>query len=205
MLHAFVLNHVFSYVFLFYFVFYFGCLFVCFLPVFGYLFCLLLFCFHFCTSIKMNESINLYSIRRDWRYQREVIRIRKPTKDRQHNGQMKKDKRPNNDLQINQQKTKDWVTRNPLRYHGDLRCSGRVISSCSTSSTRRVAPVSNPVIRHEWGKDREVLTTSRTYQWSFVTHIFRNSKVHLLDYQTILERRPTKLWINDIPNNKTAS
>jgi hypothetical protein len=30
--------------------------------------------------------------RRVWRYQREVIRIRKSKKDRQHNGQKKKDK-----------------------------------------------------------------------------------------------------------------
>ena len=34
-----------------------------------------------------------------WRYQREVIRIRKSMKDRQHNCQHKKDKRTNNDLQ----------------------------------------------------------------------------------------------------------
>jgi hypothetical protein len=28
------------------------------------------------------------------------------------------------------------------------------------------------VIRHEWGKDREVLTTSKTSPWAFVTQIF---------------------------------
>jgi hypothetical protein len=28
------------------------------------------------------------------------------------------------------------------------------------------------VISHEWGKDREVFTTSGTYPWSFVTQIF---------------------------------
>jgi hypothetical protein len=33
------------------------------------------------------------------RYQREVIRIRKSKKDRQHNAQKKKDKMTNNDLQ----------------------------------------------------------------------------------------------------------
>ena len=32
-------------------------------------------------------------------------------------------------------------------------CSGRVSSSCSTSGTRRVILVTNPVISHEWGKD----------------------------------------------------
>jgi len=35
-------------------------------------------------------------------------------------------------------KTKDRVTRTPLKTGGELRCSGRVNSSCSTSDTRRV-------------------------------------------------------------------
>jgi hypothetical protein len=34
----------------------------------------------------------------------------------------------------------------------------------------------NPVISHEWGKDREVFTTSRTYPWSFVTQIFHSDQ-----------------------------
>jgi hypothetical protein len=42
-------------------------------------------------------------------------------------------------------KAKDRVTRTPLKNGGDLRCSGRVSSSCSTSDTRRV----NLVIIHE--------------------------------------------------------
>ena len=57
-------------------------------------------------------------------------------------------------------KTKDRVTRTPLKSRGELRCSGRVSSSCSTSDTRRVNLVTNPVISHERGKDREVFTTS---------------------------------------------
>jgi LysM repeat protein len=52
-------------------------------------------------------------------------------------------------------KTKDRITRTPLKTGGVLRCSGRVGSSCSTIDTRRVNLVANPVIRHEWGKDRE--------------------------------------------------
>ena len=35
-------------------------------------------------------------------------------------------------------KTKDRVTWTPLNTEGELRCSGRVSSSCSTSGTRRV-------------------------------------------------------------------
>ena len=68
-------------------------------------------------------------------------------------------------------KTKDRVTRTPLKSGSELRCSRRVGSSCSTSDTRRFNLVTNPVICHERGKDREVLTTSRTYPWSFVTDI----------------------------------
>ena len=39
--------------------------------------------------------------------------------------------------------------------------------SCSTSGNRRVNLVTNPVVRHELGKDREVFMTSGKYPWSF--------------------------------------
>jgi hypothetical protein len=55
---------------------------------------------------------------------------------------------------------------NPTKSQGELGCSGRVNSSCSTSGTRRVNLVTNPVISHEWGKDWEVLMTSGTYMLS---------------------------------------
>jgi hypothetical protein len=45
--------------------------------------------------------------------------------------------------------TKDRATRIALKTGGELRCSGRVSSSCSTSGTRRVNLVTNPVISHE--------------------------------------------------------
>jgi hypothetical protein len=54
-------------------------------------------------------------------------------------------------------KTKDRVTRTLLKIGGELRCSGRISISCFTSGTRRVNLVTNPVISHEWGKDREVV------------------------------------------------
>ena len=79
-----------------------------------------------------------------------VIRICKLKKDRQHNGQKKKDKRTNNDLQNITNKT-----RTPLKTAGEPMCSGRVGSSCSTSGTRRVNLLTNPVISHECGKDGE--------------------------------------------------
>ena len=46
-------------------------------------------------------------------------------------------------------KTKDRITRTPLKTGVELRCSGRVGSSCSTSSTGLVNLVRNPVISHE--------------------------------------------------------
>ena len=73
-------------------------------------------------------------------------------------------------------KTKDRVTRTPLKTGVELRCSGRISSSCSTIDTRRVNLVTNPVISHEWGKDRQVFTTSGTYPWSLVTQIFHNGQ-----------------------------
>ena len=73
-------------------------------------------------------------------------------------------------------KTTDRVTRTPLKTGGELRFSERVSSSCSTSDSRRVNLVTNPMISHERRKDREVLTTSGTYPWSFMTHIFHNGQ-----------------------------
>ena len=74
------------------------------------------------------------------------------------------------------QKAKDGVTQTRLKNGDELMCSGRVGSSCSTSGTRRVDLVTNPVISHEWGKEREVFTTNRTFLWSFVTQIFHNGQ-----------------------------
>jgi hypothetical protein len=66
-----------------------------------------------------------------------AIGIRISKKNRQHNGQKKKYKRTNNNLQNITYKTKDRVTRTTLKTEDELRCSGRVSSSCSTSDTRR--------------------------------------------------------------------
>jgi hypothetical protein len=45
------------------------------------------------------------------------------------------------------------VTRILLKPGGELRCSGRISSSCSTSGTRRVNLVTNPAKSREWGKE----------------------------------------------------
>jgi hypothetical protein len=46
-------------------------------------------------------------------------------------------------------RTKDRVTRIPSKNWGELRYSGRIGISCSTSGTRRVNLVTNSVISHE--------------------------------------------------------
>jgi hypothetical protein len=50
----------------------------------------------------------------------------------------KKDKMTKNDLQNSTEKIKDRVTRTPQNTGGELGCSGKVSSSCSTSGARCV-------------------------------------------------------------------
>jgi len=72
-------------------------------------------------------------------------------------------------------KTKARGTRTPIKIGGELRCSGRVGSSGSTSGIRRVNIDTNPVIAHIGEKGREVITAAGTYPWSFVTEIFHKT------------------------------
>ena len=104
------------------------------------------------------------SLRRVWRYQRgnQNPYIEEQTT-QWLNEKVQKDKQRSTKHTY---KTKDRVTRTPVKVGGELMCSGRVSSSCFTSGTRRVNLVTNPVISREWGKDREVFTTSGTYPGS---------------------------------------
>ena len=77
-----------------------------------------------------------------------VIRIRL-LKNRQHNVQKKKVQRNKQRSTKHTHKTKDRVTRTPLKTGGELRCSGRVGNSCSTSGTRRVILVTNQLNSHK--------------------------------------------------------
>ena len=88
--------------------------------------------------------------------------------------EMAKDKITNNNLQTTTQKTKDRATRMPPKNGGELVCSGRISSSCSTNDTRLATLVTNPMIYHEWWRHQIMITKDGTYLWSFVTHIFRN-------------------------------
>ena len=99
----------------------------------------------------------------------------KRQKNWQHNGQKKKDKRTNNDLQDIAQETKDRAIRTPLKSRGELMCSGRVDSFCSTNGTRRVYLVTNPVIGHEWGEDRLLEADFWSY---FASHAFPSNSMN---------------------------
>jgi hypothetical protein len=94
----------------------------------------------------------------------------------EHNCQKKKVQKDKQRSTQHTYKAKDRVTRTPLKTEGELRCSGRISTSCSTSGIHRVNLVTNPVISREWGKDREVFMTSGTYPWSFVTQIFHSGQ-----------------------------
>jgi hypothetical protein len=60
----------------------------------------------------------------------------------------------------------DWVTRTPSKTGDEHRCSGWVSSSTSTSGTRRVTLVTNPVLSYEWENDRKVFKTSVANPWT---------------------------------------
>jgi hypothetical protein len=107
-------------------------------------------------------------VRRVWRYQRGN---QNPYIEKEQTTQWSKEK-----VQKDQQrstkhtyKTEDRVTRTPLKTGSELRCSGGVSSSCSTSDTRRVSLVTHPVISHEWGKDSN---WSMYFYWSSCCSIF---------------------------------
>jgi len=76
---------------------------------------------------------------------------------------VKKDKMTNNDLLNTTQKTQDPVTQASLKTGDELMCLGRVGSSCSTSGTRRVTLVTNPVTKSRRRKGPGLLMTSGTY------------------------------------------
>ena len=67
------------------------------------------------------------------------IRSRKWKKEWKHNGQNKEDEKNKQwyKKKNTTQKTEDWIKRNPTKTNGELKCSGRIIISCTTSDTCR--------------------------------------------------------------------
>jgi hypothetical protein len=133
-----------------------------------------------CVLRSMWVTITDVLSRRVWRYQYPYIEAEQTTAWPKE--KVQKDKQRSTK---HTHKTKDRVTRTQLKTGNELGCSGRVGSSCSTSGTRCVNLVTNPLISHEWGKDREVFTTSGTYPWSFVTQIFHNDQFSLWNIMQI--------------------
>ena len=93
--------------------------------------------------------IYIYVQKEEFEDTKGVMRIRKSTKNRQHNGKKKKAQKDKQRSTKHAHKTKDRVTRTPLKIGSKLRCSGRVSIFCSTSGTRRVNLVTNPVTSHK--------------------------------------------------------
>ena len=104
-----------------------------------------------CTLLHTHpDLLNISSkiiIRRAWRYQRGN---QNPYIEEEQTTQWPKEKVQKDKQRSTKHtyKTKDRVTWTPLKTGGELRCSGKVGSSCSTSDTRRVNLVTNPVISH---------------------------------------------------------
>ena len=71
-----------------------------------------------------------------------------------------------------EQKDKQRSTKHTHRY----KVLWKSWHSCSTSGTQCVNLVTNPVISHALGTEREVFTTSGTYSSSFVTQIFHSGQ-----------------------------
>jgi hypothetical protein len=128
---------------------------------------------NFIIFVNSNNVYKYKLFRRVWRYQRGN---QNPYIEEEQTTQWQKAQKDKQRSTKHTYKTNDRVTRTPLKTGGELMCSGRASSSCSTSGTRRVNLVTNPVISREWGKDRKVFTTSGTYPWSFVTQIFHNGQ-----------------------------
>jgi hypothetical protein len=100
------------------------------------------------------------------------------------NGQKKKEKRTNN-IYKHTYKTKDRVTQTPLKTGDELMCSRRVSSFCSTSGTRRVNLVTNPVISHD---------LTRTWMRMKITVLYNHERCHINNCFRML-------WINRLYEN----
>jgi hypothetical protein len=85
-----------------------------------------------CLSIKVSLSKKFITRIRVWRYQ---SGNQNPYIEEEQTTQWPKEKGQKDKQQSTKHtyKTKDQVTRTPLKTGGELRCSGRVSSSCSTS------------------------------------------------------------------------
>ena len=134
----------------------------------------------------------IYVIRRVWRYQ---IGNQNP-----HIEEVQTIQWPKEKIQKSKQrstkhthKTKDRVTWTPLKTGGELTCSGRVSSSCSTSGTRPVKPGDKSWMRKGPGSGYKQ-KTYKMYMYNWVikgVSVLPLSTIFLLDLGTV----PTVWWV----------
>jgi hypothetical protein len=115
---------------------------------FGILSCILLFIVPASERVNNNIFITEITERRVWRCQRgnQNSYIEEEQTIQWSKEKVQKDKQRSIKTTY---KTKYRVTRTPIKTGGELGCSGRVSSSCSTSDTRRVNLVTHPWMRKE--------------------------------------------------------
>jgi hypothetical protein len=97
----------------------------------------------------------LSDVRRVWRYQKGN---QNPYIEEEQTTQWPKEKVQKDKQRSTKHthKTKDRVTRTPIETRCELRCSGRVSISCSTSGTRRVTNV----VRYRWNHVASLLSVA---------------------------------------------
>ena len=93
--------------------------------------------YHMITTTTAPKMISKIVVKKEFEDIKRVIRLRK-LKDRQYNGQKENRQKDKQRSKKHTHKTKDRVTRTPLKTRGELRCSGRISSFCSTSGIRHV-------------------------------------------------------------------
>ena len=122
-------------------------------------------------SVPLVAARCAYNIIRIWRCQRGN---QNPYIEEEHTTQWPKQKVQKDKQRYTKHthKTKDRVTRTPLKNGDELSCSGRVSSSFSTSGTRRVNLVTNPVISrgHLWHRysitvNQAMVVTVKLSKW----------------------------------------
>jgi hypothetical protein len=87
-----------------------------------------------------------------------------------------------------------------LLWRSEFRCSWKVCNSCSTSDTRRITLVTNPLKSHEWGKDRGMITTNGTYRghlWhGYFNIVHWSNMMHIILLNKILQYDHTLFWLS---------
>jgi hypothetical protein len=105
----------------------------------------------------------------------------------------------------NTQKTKDRPKRTPLKTGGELKCSGRVNSSCSTSETRHVYLVKKPA---NMKKEKSSLTSNHwTQKIHLQEHVYETGPITVTwtpHWTVSVIRWNKKIWYPNILCSKST-